>query len=333
MSNEDKVERARRIMFGDSSAISPERPLDSLLAGLKQKPVMPLTPFHQRVLQVETDEGVEWVLACWQDPGSARNFHKQLLALYEAAILLELSTAPRRIADRERPRPISGARLMVFAELPYAVEPCVEAFAFAKQPFLADEMTLRMQVLRDEASSVGIDLPAAPVWMGFARTRMPQGATGEKLMLMERNAAIANKKIVWGEHPGMMSRTWAELARESFGADVRPSTEGLNEIDLLLRSNEHGVLRWVPPMAFQALCDLIGIAAQVEHDAKVAWAVCAEDESGLAPPPLFKVTEENGRSYHIPIAHHVMRWLMMPTRPGEDIPLLSEWMHHQFGNA
>ena len=331
MSKEDPVERARRIMFGDAAGMSTERPLDALLAGLKQKPVMPLTPFHQRVLQVETDEGLEWIIACWKDPGSAREFHKQLLALLEAAILLELSVAPKRIADRERPRPIAGVRLMVFATLPYAVEPAVAAFAFEKRAFVASELTLRMQVLADEAMATGAELPAEPTWMGFARVQMPTGRTGENLLLMERNAAQALRGTVWGEHPGMHSRTWAELAKETFGADVRPSLDGLTNMEVLLRSNAAGVIRWVPPLAFQSMCDLIGVTAGLELDAKVAWALCEEDESGLAAPPLFKVTPKQGRAYHIPIAHHVLRWMMMPIAAGEEVPPMSEWMKHQFG--
>jgi hypothetical protein len=83
------------------------------------------------------------------------------------------------------------------------------------------------------------------------------------------------------------------------------------------------------PLFFQALCDLLGVVAQLNLGAKIAWSLCEVGKDGLADPPVFRVTRGNGTRYHIPIAHHVLRWSMMPLHPGERVPSLAEWLVDQ----
>jgi hypothetical protein len=335
MSEQDKLERARRILAGagdGAASMSTDRPLDALLPELKRARQLdlPKLPFHPRVLEVEMEDGIEWVMACWSDPGNVREFHKQLLALLEATLIAELSQAAKHVATRERPRHFAGVRLMVFPQLPYSVGPAVQAFGFSQQDYRPDQYMARMAALEDEARITGVDMPKTPASVWMTRISRPTGTQGETLYVLERSLSLAMKDQVWGQDPGQMSRLFATLAMEHFGVEIRPEPVGLDRMEQLLTRREFGVIRWMPPLLFQALCDLIGVVAKMHFGAEVAWAVCEEDRGGMAPPPVFQVKESATRKYHVPIAHHVLRWCMMPLAPNEQVPPLSAWMVDQF---
>lgn len=334
MTDEEKIARARRLLSG-ADDMSAERPLDALLPDLKRSRMLdiPKLPFHPRVLEVEMEDGIEWVMACFMDPGDQRSFHKQLLALLEATLMVELSQAPKRIAERDRPRHFSGIRLLVFPRLPYELGPAVQAFGFRKEEYRPDQFVARMAALQNEADMAGIEMPKSPSSIWFAPISRPVGPHSEKLFLVERNVALAMKTDVWGTEPGQLSRYFATFAAEEFGLDIRPNMQGLDALERLLTRREFGSIRWMPPLAFQALCDLIGVVAKFHFGSDVAWAVCEEDRSGLAPPPIFQVKQTETQKYHVPIAHHVLRWVMMPIGPRDEVPPLSAWMVDQFSRS
>ena len=53
-----------------------------------------------------------------------------------------------------------------------------------------------------------------------------------------------------------------------------PTLDGLRTLEMLLVSQQAGVIRWIPPMLFQALCDFIGLLGQTLFDRDIAWALC-----------------------------------------------------------
>lgn len=315
----------------DVASMSTERPLDALLPALQQarRAPVPRTPVHQRVLEVAVEGGFEWNIAVFSDPGSVRELHKQVLALLEATLLAELSGSPKRTHERGTVRKPRAVRLTVFPTLPYDVAPALVAFAM--RPLVAELDDARMAVWRSEARDVGVTLPAKPASVWVVEVAHATGLLGEKLDRIELGVAKLLGDDVWGATPGVPSHAWATWAREEFQATVKPDSDGLRSFELLAVQQAPGVIRWMGPLAFQALCDLIGVVAQAEYKAPVSWAVCTEEKSGLAPPPVFRVEPRSGPRYHVPIAHHVLRWSMMPLQPGEQVPSLADWMPDQFG--
>jgi len=311
-------------------AISAERPLDALLPELRaaREPRVPVSPIHPRVLEVELENGREWTLACWRDPGGARAFHTQVLAMLEATILAELSRPPRGIAAAERS--YTGVRLIVFPELPFDPGPAVQAFGMTKAAYVEDAYAGRVSVLRREARELGIEVGEHPSQVWASEVRSPDGSLGEKLMKIHQMMATRMEDDVWGKTPGGPSKLFALYAEREFGERIPPTLDGLRAFELLVVRHTRGVIRWIYPLLFQALCDFIGVVAQAEFGAKIAWSVCEEPESGLAPPPLFRVVEASGGTIHIPIAHHVLRWSMMPLGDHDEVPSLAAWMADQF---
>ena len=113
---------------------------------------------------------------------------------------------------------------------------------------------------------------------------------------------------------------------------VEPTRAGIERLESILVQDTTDVIRWMDPSCFQALCDLIAVAAHNTWGANVEWAVCEPDaDTGLAPPPLVRVYKHRDRSSgHVPLGEHILRWCMMPQRAGEDIPTLGAWAEHEF---
>jgi hypothetical protein len=348
-SQDDKVARARRALFGDGSALPADRPLDALLPGLRaaQEPRVLRAPFHPRVIEQRRADGDwSWILACVQDPGDQRTFHKQLLALLEATLLQELSRPPHRVAAQKEPRRFVELLLLVYPTLPYPVEPAVAAFGCMhvwEAPGLAGPLAgvggadamaevpascaAAVEALARESAEQNLGLGPVPRSIWRAGIQPPT----EAVWLAEQGLAKASGKEVWGAEPGRPSHRMAAALADQYEVRVDPTRRGLDSLERVLVGVEPGVIRWIPTALFQAACDLVGVIAGMEGKVEVDWALCEEDASGMAPPPIFRIRQKGGRTYHVPIAHHLLRWWMMPLNPGEQVPPLSRWLDDQFG--
>ena len=117
---------------------------------------------------------------------------------------------------------------------------------------------------------------------------------------------------------------------EAGGALTRGGAEALDVLERELVADECGVLRWIPPSCFLALCDAIAVIAASEGR-EVAWAECEADAEGVAPPPMIRVATSDGHA-HVPLGLEVLRWCVMPRRPGEVVPPLRAWLHDRLAS-
>jgi hypothetical protein len=109
-----------------------------------------------------------------------------------------------------------------------------------------------------------------------------------------------------------------------------PTRAGIECLEAIVVQTGAGVIRWIEPLIFQALCDLIAVMAASQPGLDVEWGVCDPDpESGLSPPPVLRV-QRDGDAFHVPLAEHVLRWCVMPVAPGESVPTLGAWAEHEF---
>jgi hypothetical protein len=111
---------------------------------------------------------------------------------------------------------------------------------------------------------------------------------------------------------------------------VEPTRAGIERLEQVVVQRSAGVIRWIDPLLFQALCDLLAVAASGTYGRQVEWGVCEPDEeTKLAPPPLIRVAGKRD-SFHVPLGEHVLRWCVMPSAHGEEIPSLGAWAEHEF---
>ncbi|HEY6881998.1 MAG TPA: hypothetical protein VI299_28410 [Polyangiales bacterium] len=313
-------------MADDSDSYVPG-PLDDLLPGLRQKTErLPGLPVHPRVVHARSPGGDRTiVVASFAVPASVRAFHAALKPLVEAALLSELSRpAGELIEDDTR---VDGLELYTFAEAPFALEPALSPFALEQASLDHPRAHAALALLRHEARRVDPSPPdeaharyAAP----FARSAHPLASP------LARKLREAAPKDAWGVRPGVLARMCADQLAALGYAGVEPTREGIERLEAVIVPDAHAALRWIEPLLFQALCDLVAVAATVTFGRPVQWGVCEVDpDTQLAPPPLLLV-ERDGESFHVPLGEHVLRWCVMPKALGEAIPTLGAWAEHEF---
>ena len=312
--------------------MSTERPLDALLPELGEATApLDATPMHQRVLEVELEDGFEWVFACWRDPGGITEFNAHLRNLVEAALLAHLSQPARmgRVLERR----YSGLRLFCFDHVKGPLSTAVRSFGFTACPFEPEKTVARMGALAEEAQRMGWTLPKTPRSLWHAPIQRPDDEFGEQLDEIHDLLVTQTGEEVWGERPGRPSKLMAAAFEEYFKVDITPDLDGLRTMELLLIQKDAGPIRWLSPLFFQGLCDFVGVLLSALWAYPVQWSLCEQDAVGLYPPPHFRIPTEEGRHEHLLIGLQILRWCVMPIQPDEEVPLLSDWLRGTFGRA
>lgn len=314
------------------SLMSAERPLDALLPELStQAPAMPKETLHPRILELGVSEGDAWVMALWADPGSPQAIHQQVRKLLEATLLANLCRAAE--VGEALDRVPSSVRLLVFCTVQSGLPEALRAFGFQLDhgtPFGGDQL----KALREEGLQAGWDVPAAPVSTWVAPIVQPATHGPELLVALHTRLRELINDDCWGNNPGAFSRCAANLIKQQVGLDIKATAEGMAEFEALVVQNETiGAIRWIPAMLFQSLCDFVGVIIQQLWGHKVEWALCEPEENGFGPPPVFRITKQDGTVEHLGIGLHLLRWCVMPILPGEDVPTLLAWLESEFDPA
>ncbi len=306
-------------------------PLDQLAPGLRRRAERwPALPVHPRVVYAQPPGGSRSiVLASFRAAASARALHAALKPQVEAALLAELSRPPAElVTDASAP---CALELYALAAFPFDPTPALAPFAFALAPL--DDASARhaLALLRREAQQVD-GLAGDEARMRF---RAPCARAAHALCeaFADGLRARASDWGVWGSQPGQLARAGADLLRELGYAGVEPSRSGIERLEAVIVPEASDVLRWIDPLSFQALCDLVAVTATVCFGRAVQWGVCEPDpDSGLAPPPVLRVEAKSERSEPVllPLGEHVLRWCVMPRRQGETVPTLGAWAEHEF---
>lgn len=295
-----------------------DRPLDSLISGLagvepiegmEQGPLV-----HPSVLQVELEEGYEWLYAIWAQPDGAqisKEFRK-LLKVTQMVHVCDLEAERRRY---------TGARIALFEVPNRETSRGLAQLGFKPAPYVAEQFLGRMLILGEEAASAGWSIPKDPASIWFAPIMRPAPELEEIMVQLDQALTEEFAQSAWGVNPGNPGRRLSEQLRYHFGVDIEPNMEGLKTVGLLLFDHRPGALRWLPPAVFMALCDLIGVAIQHSRGCEVGWAAPAKLGDFPAPPSLQIKTRA---SVHIlPIASALVEWSVMPLMPG-NTPLLAD---------
>ena len=310
--------------------------LDELSPGLKQRGALDEHPIHPAILEVgETDRSFAFVV--WSDPGGPEVLHDGMQKFVEAGLLAELSRPASELRELHAKRRLVDLRIVAYPEVEDFAD-AVAAFGFLPNGEDDERWRQVMAHIRGESSRVGRSPDEEPHSRWLA-TFGP--APEEELALrLEEELRVRVGDEVWGEHPGFFFAVLNEALEAVGETPLTPKPESVDWLEERLVSAEVGPIRWIPPLLFQALCDVVAVvgAKAFEHD--VQWAPSELDERGMASPPMIraqplrkkalKVVDQETAWVNIPLGVHLLRWLVMPIQPGEEIPPLSAWIEDQF---
>lgn len=275
---------------------------------------VPLLPVHARVLTQREGESAAWVFVCWTDPGSETALHTALRDRVEAAFLAELSRARSSFEPDEGK--LRALRLILWPELDAAR--AVKAFGFA--PAAVDTVGWRdtLAIVRGEAQRTGATVADAPssAWSATVLRSVALDALEARLWMRVTRAKVSD---VWGAEPGSL---YALLAKE-LGVDAEDTDAAFRAMERALVSAERGVVRFIPPLLFQAFADAAGVFLTRAVHRPVAWGLCEADDDGLSPPPILQLDDGT----LLPIALEILRWCIMPIGAEEEAPPpFADWL-------
>ncbi|MEM9193465.1 MAG: hypothetical protein AAGF12_30100 [Myxococcota bacterium] len=291
--------------------------LDDLFDPRRSPTDLQSAQIHPRLLEFPLgDNQVRWVLASFAPGDDVAAFHEALRARLEAALLAELSRSSASL-DAGAPT-VERIDLVAFGDAP-DLAPAVRAFAMVATEERDREVLAR---LRHEATLVDLPAPDAPasVWTVPVSNHVDP-------TLYEAIASRTGDEL-FGEEPGAFFARLAGAIGQRDGTTPPPNPSGLDQVEAALVSKATGVIRFIPSLCFQGLCDMVGVLLDA-MGRRPAWAVSEEEDEGVFAPPLLRI--QSGRSeVHLPIGLELLRWCVMPLQKGESVPSLSEWVQGSF---
>lgn len=314
------------------SKMSEDRPLDSLfpeLAGEYQDvpasaeaPAAPL--LCPQVLEVELEHTWQWAMATFEAPQLLRELLSPLNTLVEATLLQELSRPPGY--GGLEGRAFEGAVLFAFEALPDAWASPLEAAGWHRlNHYSADDYRERMGAWQRIAREEGFACPAQPAQIWWMPLHRPEPTIAAKLKFVQVRTAEALGARVWGQNPGMPSKVMAQQLQQQFSLSPAPTLDGLHELDMLLVERAPHRVRWLDPMIFQGLCDLICVIAIHELRHRVQWGVSQTDGHGGVYPPLMRLERASG-AQDIELGQQLYRAIIAPLEDEQEAPLLRDWL-------
>ncbi len=293
-------------------------PLGELLAQLPAVPDdAPREPVHVRVLPVSAAEGAELVFACWRDPGGARALFDALRRRVEGSLLGELARVAEDLA--ESPSALTGLRFFSFADVD-GTDDAVRAFGFARTNGRDAQSRASLARVRHEAELFGEEIEDEP------RVVYAAAAVQTPLARKVEEELVGITEDVWGRNPGAPFARMRNAIARAGGPTITADLAGVTACDELLFTDAPGVLRWLGPLTFQALADLVAVAIARDLEQRVDWAEAAPDEEGIAPPPMIRL----GGSVHVPLALELLRFCVLPRSRDEKALSLSDWVRESF---
>lgn len=274
---------------------------------------------HPRVLEVELDREVEWVIGSWR----AEDVARAVSALVEASLLQAMSKPPAYAGGQERV--IAGVRLFMFEAPDTAQAEALQALGFVQDQYQPDAQHVRLSALKAEADGGGWSSPARPASVWWAPFGRPDSALAQRLSRAHELAADALGVQVWGQTPGAVSRAVADALATVCQLQLKPDLDSLHQLDMLLIDRQPGRWRWLSPVLFQGLCDFVGIVAIASLQKRVQWGVASADGQGDYHAPLLRVMTTRG-PVDVPIAARLLRLVCRPVAAPEEVALLRDWL-------
>ncbi len=268
---------------------------------------------HPAILQVTGDETRRWCAAVWSVGPGEQQLVGRIRGLVESTLAAHWMQPP--VQYEPGTDFVNSFDLVVYESTVDGLDARLRADGWDQvdtSRMIAEEYE-QFDVLADEARKQGLSVATSPeeLW------RIPVAPRAEAVDIDhiefgERIAEMMGDQV-WGETPGWFSRAYCEELGERIGVEFTPDEDGLRRLDEALFGFSSDGIHWLEPPSFQAACDFLGVVVDAETDLDVQWGTCpVDEETGLAPLPLFRM-RVRGRDWEtIPVGRDVLQGGCVP---------------------
>lgn len=261
------------------------------------------------VVEVIGEQAKRWCAAVWSTSPGEQQLVGEIQRLVDSTTLAHWMRPP---AQYERSGEVVNSFDLIFYETvqkPLRDVLKENGFYSVRQPLLRLDEYEQFEAFNEKARKGGRQVGSPKAVWRLPFHGVEQTAPGE---LGERVARRMGDEV-WGQAPGRFSHVFCDELSAVTGVDVEPSREGMNRLETAIAAHSGEGLRWLEPMAYQAICDFVGVVLQANWPVQVQWGSCPVDEaSGLAPLPVLRVRRPGGMWTAAPVGRDVFHRLCVP---------------------
>ena len=282
----------------------------------KENTKLQSTPVHPAVLKVSGDESRRWCAAIWSTDPDERQLVGKIQRLVESTLVAHWMQPPTQYEPQGQV--VNSFDLIFYDSVPESLKQALKdsGFQAVHRPLLAPEEYEQFQAFEEEAIKAGRGEVGNPVAVWRVSIERPEGLQSPSKL----GGSVAEKlgDQFWGQAPGWISRVFCEELKEITDVEVSPDRAGLERLERTLFGGPTGGIRWMEPMAYQAVCDFIGVVLQATTSLDVQWGTSPVDEkTGLAPAPVLRVRQSGGDWAMLAVGNDIIRRACVPW--GEDV--------------
>ncbi len=268
---------------------------------------------YPAVLQVSGEQARRWCTAVWSNGPGERRLVGELHRLIQGTLIAHWMQPPAQYELMAQPVNSFDVIFYEAAGEKLAGKLRTDGWQSVDLGLLPTEEYEQFEVLAEEAAKRGTAIDEGPAQLWRITFDRPGGGGAQGPTQLGADVAKRLGDQVWGQTPGWFSRVFCERLKEMTGVELSPNYEGLRRLEQTVFSQWGRGIRWLEPMAYQAICDFIGVAVQAESSAEVQWGSCPVDErTGLAPAPLLRIRHKKNAWKRIGVGYDVIEQFCVP---------------------
>lgn len=273
---------------------------------------------HPAVLRVSGDETRRWCAAVWSTGPETPKLVDEIRGLVESTLAAHWMQPPAQYEPGEGA--VNSFDLVFYDEVGEGLNGRLRSEGWHRVDMLgmATDEYEQFEVFVEEAADHGVDVSGRPDALWRCPVRAAEGPGDQSREEFGQGVARMLGDDVWGDSPGWFSRAFCDELGRVANIDIGPNRQGLATLEETVVDTGTEGIRWIDGLAYQALCDFVGVVVQATTSLEVQWGTCPVDEqTGLAPTPLMRMRDGWGWT-RIPVGRDVVQRVALPWhRPPE----------------
>lgn len=274
---------------------------------------------HPAVLQVSGEQTRRWCAAIWSVNPGEQLLIGEIRGLIQSTLVAHWMQPPLQY-EPDTPA-VNSFDLVFYEPVDDALGNRLDADGWSPVPIeqMVIEEYEQFEVFEQQAHKAGRQIPTRPA--GLWRSEVVGAEEPGDFAWGQLGSEVAEMldDQVWGDTPGWFSRAYCDRLERRVQLGIGPNVDGLATLASAVIPDDEHRFRWIDGMAYQALCDFVGVVVDATSELEVQWGTCPVDEkSGMAPAPLMRMRQAGGRWQRVSVGTDVLDRAVLPWGPQGD---------------